>query len=173
MNDTPLKPVCLTLLLLTSSALAQSRGDYVPLFTIERSLNANVVHYEAKVSKDGRLDPREPVVAYWIMAAEDGRRQALSVLERTLAYGFTTRMEQVGAAYKMFLVADRSREIRIFQQDGGVHAETVIGGFHAYLQRIFINARKSLLYSTADSAELFGVDVATGQPRYEKIRAGH
>jgi hypothetical protein len=170
MNDTPLKPVCLSLLLFASTALAQSRDQYVPLFTIERSINANVVHYEAKV-KDGRLDLREPVVAYWIMATEGGRRQALNFLERTRAYGFTTLAEQIGESYKMFLVSDRKREIRVVDQNGAVHAEAIIAGAQAYLQRIYITARKALLFDTADSAELYGIDVATGQPRYERVQA--
>jgi hypothetical protein len=170
MNHTPLKPVCLSLLLL-ATAPAQSRDQYVPLFTIERSINANVVHYEAKVGKDGRLDLREPVVAYWIMAAEGGRRQALNFLERTRAYGFTTLAERIGESYKMSLVSDRNREIRVVDQNGVVHAEAIIAGAQAYLQRIFITARKSLLFDSAESAELFGTDIATGQPRYEKVQA--
>src|ERR1700730_4942067 len=98
MNDLRLKLVCLTFVLAASTSRAQSRTAYLPLFTIERSTNANVVHYEAKVSQDGRLDSREPIIAYWIMAAEDGRRQALNLMERTLAYGFSTRAEQIGAS---------------------------------------------------------------------------
>lgn len=170
MNHTPLKPVCLSLLLLASTTLAQSRDQYVPLFTIERSINANVVHYEAKV-KDGRLDLREPVVAYWVMAAEGGRRQALNFIERTRAYGFTTLAEQIGESYKMFLVSDRMREIRVVDQNGAVHAEAMIAGAQAYLQRIFITARKALLFDSVDSAELYGIDIATGQPRYEKVQS--
>ncbi len=172
MNDTPLKTVCLTLLLLATTALAQIRDQYVPLFTIERSINANVVHtMKRKVSKDGRLDLREPVVAYWIMATEGGRRQALNFIERTKAYGFTTLAEQIGESYKMFLVSDRMREIRVVNQNGAVHAEVSIAGAQAYLQRIFITARKALLFDTAESAELYGIDVATGQPRYEKVQS--
>src|SRR5438477_12797965 len=60
-----------------------------PLFVIERSTNANVVHYDANVKPDGQLDPRQPISAYWVMAAEDGRREELSVFERSRAYGFT------------------------------------------------------------------------------------
>src|SRR5712691_865167 len=65
---------------------------YLPLFVIERSVNANVVHYDAKLGPDGKLDPREPVVAYWIMGAEDGRRQDLNAIERLRAYGFSTQV---------------------------------------------------------------------------------
>jgi Domain of unknown function (DUF4833) len=142
---------------------------YAPLFVIERSLNANVVHYEAKVKADGRLDPGEPVVAYWIMAAENGRRQALNLLERTKAYGFSIRPDGADDSYKVNLVADRKREIHIYRQGGAVRAETAIDGHRAYLQKIYIHVRKSLVLDTADSAELFGVDVDTAQPRSEKV----
>ena len=114
---------------------------------------------------------REPVVAYWVMATEGGRRQALNFLERTKAFGFTTLAEQIGEAYKMFLVSDRKREIRVIDHNGAVHAEAMIAGAQAHLQRIFITARKSFLMDTVDSAELYGTDVATGQPRYEKVQA--
>ena len=42
-------------------------GETRPLFTIERSLNHNVLHYEANLAADGTMDPKEPIVAYWVM----------------------------------------------------------------------------------------------------------
>lgn len=149
---------------------AQGHDTYLPLFTIERSLNANVVHYDAKIAADGRLDPREPIVAYWVMAAEDGRRQPLNLLERTKAYGFFTRPEDPDDSLGMFLVSNRRREIQIRHQGGIVHAETTIGNCHAYLQKIFITTRKSLLIAVPEVAEMFGVDVATGTACSEKVR---
>jgi hypothetical protein len=67
------------LFLFASVAFAQV--SYAPLFVIERNTNANVVHYEAKL-KDGHIDQHQPVIAYWIMGAEDGRRQELNLLEK-------------------------------------------------------------------------------------------
>ena len=58
--------------LLGAGGVASTRETYVPLFVIERSMNKNVVHYDAVVTPDGRLNPRQPIVAYWVMAAEDG-----------------------------------------------------------------------------------------------------
>src|ERR1700704_665677 len=73
---------------------------FLPLFVIERSVNSNVVHYDARIGADGKLDPMQPVVAYWIMGAEDGRRQELNLLERTRAYGFSIQ-PQGADSYKM------------------------------------------------------------------------
>jgi hypothetical protein len=80
------------LALLASPAAAQTRTS--PLFTIERSKNANVVHYDARLTADGELDPKEPVIAYWIRLAEDGRREELSWIEKKKAYGFTIKPDR-------------------------------------------------------------------------------
>ena len=63
-------------------------ADTHPLFIIERSKNTNVVHYDARLTADGKLDPEEPVIAYYVMLAEDGRRKELSWIEKKMAYGF-------------------------------------------------------------------------------------
>jgi hypothetical protein len=56
-----------------------------PLFIIERSKNANVVHYDAQLTADGEIDPNEPVIAYWVMLATDGHREELNWIEKKKA----------------------------------------------------------------------------------------
>src|SRR5512143_1385587 len=75
------------------------------LFIIERSKNANVVHYDARLTADGKLDPEEPVVAYYIMLAEDGRRKELNWIEKKMAYGFDIKPDPSVRGYKMTMVA--------------------------------------------------------------------
>src|SRR5580692_816017 len=118
----------------------------VPLFTIEKSSNANRVQYEARVTADGHIDSRQPVVAYWIMAAENGRRQELNVLERAKAYGFTIRQEGLDS-YKLWVVSHREKEIHVFRDGGTVRAEAVIGGRVSLVEKIYIQMHKSFLLS--------------------------
>jgi hypothetical protein len=141
---------------------------FQPLFVIERSQNANVVHYDAKVV-DGKLDARQPVIAYWLMAATNGRRQDLNLLERSEAYGFSTQPDGTPGSYIIKIVSDKQRPIHVLLKDGEVRAETTIGGHLAYLQKIFITTRKKLTVNVAVSAELYGVDAETGESRYEKV----
>jgi hypothetical protein len=44
-------------------------------FTIQRRKNANVVQYDVQLSPEGKIDPEEPIIAHWVMLAEDGRKQ--------------------------------------------------------------------------------------------------
>lgn len=157
-------------LLLISTAERPALGDsYSPLFIIERSTNKNVIHYDAKFGKDRKLDPKNPVVAYWIMAAEDGRRESLTFIEKRKVYGFTINRDGSSGTYRMTLVSQKQREIRIYQDGNSVHAETFIDGHAAYLTKIYVKTRKAGLLRTADYYELSGTDVATGVERYEKV----
>jgi hypothetical protein len=160
--------LALVLVFAASSCLAQS----VPLFVIERSLNANVVHYDARITPDGKLDPHQPVVAYWIMAAEDGRRQELNLAEKYRAYGFTAQPDPSGDSCRMMLAAERKREIHVYRQGGAVRAEIQIAGHHAFLQRVFVTTHKAYGIQVPSYVELFGADVVTGEPCYEKLLPG-
>ena len=91
------------LVLLAVPAAAQIKTS--PLFIIERDKNTNVVHYDARLTADGKLDPKEPVIAYWADRAEGGPREELNWIEKKMAYGFTVKPDPSVNGYKMALVA--------------------------------------------------------------------
>jgi hypothetical protein len=140
----------------------------VPLFTIEKSSNANRVQYDARLTPEGHIDPHEPVVAYWIMAAENGRRQELNILERAKAYGFTLRRDGVDS-YRLWVVSHPKKEIHVFRDGETVRAEAVIGGRVALVEKIYIQMKKSFVLSFPDFGEMFGFDRETGEKRTEKV----
>ena len=156
---------------MVATAQAASVGDIqIPLFVIERSVNGNVVHYDARL-KDGKLDPQQPVVAYWVMG-ESGRRQELNVLERLKAYGFSIWPDKQPDAFRMTLVSDKKKEIRVIHTDSGVHAQAQIGRCSAYLQKIFIESKKSWMINLPEYAEMIGNDVQTGAECRERVTPG-
>ena len=151
-----------------AQARVASQETYIPLFVIERTINANVVHYEARL-KDGKLDPQQPVIAYWVMAAENGRRQELNLLERLKAYGFDLRPESGTDAYRMTIAADKKKEIHILRAGNTVRAAAKIGGCNAYLEKILIASKRSWLISLPEYAEMTGTDVSTGATCRERV----
>lgn len=154
--------------LLAVAGIAFAEDHAVPLFTIEKSSNANRVQYEAHLTPDGHIDPKQPIVAYWIMAAENGRRQELNILERAKAYGFTLRQDGLDS-YRLWVVSHREKEIHVFRDGPTVKAEAVIGGRVALVEKIYIQMRKTLLLSLPDFGEMFGFDKETGERRVEKV----
>jgi hypothetical protein len=140
-----------------------------PLFVVERSTNANVVHYDANIASNGELDPRQPISAYWVMAAVDGHREELTALEKSRAYGFTVEPSRESNAYRLRLVAQKQRDISIVREGEAVRAEAVIGGHRAVLKKMYVNTHKVLAVPTVKYIELFGIDVATGETVSEKV----
>jgi hypothetical protein len=171
-----LKLAVLAALALASAAWSQipaqasvpSHDAYVPLFVIEHTASPNAVHYEAKL-KDGKIDPQQPVVAYWVMAAENGRHQELNLLEKLKAYGFDIRPDRDPEAYRMTIVSDKKKEIHIVRMGNAVRAEARIGNCDAYLEKIFIATKKSWILSLPDYAEMIGTDMSTGAPCRERV----
>jgi hypothetical protein len=153
-----------------TAALAGSLEMAQPLFVIERNTNANVVHYDARLAPGGNLDPNRPVTAYWVMAAEDGRREELNSYERNRVYGFNIEPGSDGSSYHMELVSQRRRDIFVYRRGDSVYAETTIAGRKAYLNKVYVNAKKVLAVPTVKSIELFGTDVETGQPLREVVQ---
>lgn len=151
-----------------AQARVSSLETSVPLFVIEHSNSANVVQYEARL-KDGKFDPRQPVVAYWVMAAQNGRHQDLNLLERLKAYGFDIRPDSQPDAYRLTIVSDKKKEIHVFRTGNTVRAAAKIGGCNAYLDKIFIAQKKSWLLGLPDYAEMFGTDMSTGAPCRERV----
>lgn len=155
------------LALLAVPAAAQIKTQ--PLFIIERSKNANVVHYEARLTADGVLDSKEPVIAYWVLLAEDGRREELNWIEKKMAYGFDIKPDPSVKGYIMTLVAAPHKQIIVKKEGHAVRAEGVIHGQRAVLEKLYIQASDGLTGPKVEYVELHGKDLKTGAKRYEKI----
>jgi len=154
------------LLILSITSLAPE--SFAPLFIVERTTNANVVHYDAKIDEYGEITSKEPIVAYWTIGSADGKRQNLSFLERKLAWGFNVR-KKLDGRYSFSLVSQKQIEINVYRKDGIVRAEASISGRRAYLRKIFVNIEGPILVPKVNYFDLFGTDVQTGEERYERI----
>ena len=160
------------ILLLSAAAgllAAHIESKQAPLFVIERSTNANVVHYDANIGPNGELDPRQPISAYWVMAAVDGHREELTALEKSRAYGFTVEPSRDSNSYRLRLVAQKQRDIAIVREGDAIRAEAVIDGHRAVLKKMYVNTHRVLAVPTVKYIELIGVDLATGESVSERV----
>ena len=158
---------CVVLALLAEPGGAVAADQ--PLFIIERSKNANVVHYDARLGADGQLDPAQPVIAYWIMLAQDSRREELSWIEKKMAYGFDLKPAAVTNEYRMTMVAAPDRLITVKRVGGVARAELIMAGRPALLEKMYINSTERLTGPKVHYIELHGKDLQTAEARFEKI----
>lgn len=144
------------------------RPGGVTLLVIERNTNANVVHYDAGLTGDGAFDPAEPVIVYWVLLAEDGRRKKLNWLEKKKAYG--VKLKPAGDGYTMTLAAAPWMPLAVKKTGGVVRLEATINGRPAVMQKMFIQSRGGLLGPKVEYIDLYGKDLATGAPCRERIK---
>ncbi len=137
------------------------------LFTLGRSKNANVVKYAVRTGRDGHLDLAEPVEAYWLMLAENGRREELTWTERQLAYGFSVSAAR-GDGFTLHLAACSKRALQIRRVNEGYCAELVILRQPALLRRIFVQTDNGALIPSVRYVEISGLNAA-GQVVSERI----
>jgi len=138
------------------------------LFTIERSKNANLVVYDARLTASGELDPKNPVVVYWLLNAQDGRREELNRVERQRAYGFDIEPGKDPDTYVLRLKAGKKRPIGVAMRDGCPVALGTIGGRPSVLERIFVKEKEGMTLKV-DSVDFFGRDSADGRPVTETL----
>lgn len=159
-------------LALASAALAlrASHAEALPsreLFTLGRSKNKNVVKYAVRTTRDGHLDHADPVEAYWLMLAENGRREPLTWTEQRLAYGFSVS-KLTSDTLSLHLTACPARELRVRATESGYRAELAIAGQPAFLRRIFVKTEEGLLMPHVVYVEITGANAA-GQSVSERV----
>jgi len=139
-----------------------------PLFRIERSKNASVVQYDARVHEDGSLDRNEPVDAYWLKLASDGRRKELNWLQRHAAYGFDVHWQE--SALELEMVAPIGRRVQIVPGGDGWEARTRIDGRTCRIDRIFVQSiERRVLPPKVEYIDFAGREVASGEPCAERF----
>ena len=161
-----LLPACLLALAAARGAAAQCGS----LFVVERSVNANVVVYEARRAPGGVVDPKRPVHGHWLMRAEDGRREELNAIERRLAYGVDVLGTGAGGGVDIAIRALRERRIEVRTAEECPTARMPIGGRPSVLRRVFVQlARGGFFLPRVAYVELHGEDAETGAPVEERI----
>jgi hypothetical protein len=162
--------------LLTSFAVAMSTAvpaladdvTFHKLFFIQRSKNTNEVHYDARVKKDGGLDPKEPMVGYWINKASDGSRSPITMMQK-IAYGYDTEPGKAGS-WVLRLKAFKERPMWLVKTKSGKwRAQTKIGGHDAYMSRLYVKTDESGVIPKVLFVDVFGEDINDGKAVQEHI----
>jgi len=139
------------------------------LFRIERNKNANIVRYDAQVEKDGMLNSKEPVVAYWVRLADKGQVQELSWIQNKFAYGFSAKFNKTDNTATLNMAANLGRTILVRRDEGDYRAVANIDGVDSYIEKIFIHATGKGTSTKVNYIELYGKAVNSEDEQYERF----
>lgn len=157
------------LLVLLGGVSAEAAGSCPKhLFVIERSKNANIVVYDANRGPQGDLVASKPIVAYWLLNAEQGERKELNLIERQRAYGFEVKPGNTPGTFAMAFKADRKRRLTIRTLNHCPVMTGLIDGRDAILQKMYVKSNENSVTPKVEYVEFFGEDIATKKPLHEK-----
>jgi hypothetical protein len=144
----------------------------VQLFYIQRSSNINTIVYDANLGTDKKLDPKNPVHTYWIRYTEGGKKQELTGIQRSLAYGLHTKpiASEAGSYDGHFLAYRKRRFVVKLNAKGEPVALFPINGKMQILKKVFVTVDESGMMPSVISVELWGKDANTDKEVYEKFK---
>jgi hypothetical protein len=161
----------LTLLLLPWPAWSTD----LPLFVIQRSKNANEVHYYLQVDDRCRLASDTPVSAVWkLLEASPAKTASLSVFDQ-LAYGVEQQRvanNEVSFSLKALEQKRIKASVTMPPQMGtcAAQAQTDIQGQWAVLERIYVQTEEGWLKPKVLYVDVFGTSVdASATPVQERL----
>lgn len=122
-----------------------------------------------QVGPTGKLDSKNPVVAYWIRLAEQGQIKELSWIQRNFAYGFKFSFDRKTDTVKLEMAADIGRFITVRSHNGSYRAIADIDRKPSRIEKIYIHATGKGLSTSVSFIELHGVDLEMGNKTYERF----
>jgi hypothetical protein len=141
----------------------------VPLFTISWNLTANYVQYDARL-KNGKVDPKAPVTAYWIMNQTDGHHEGLTLVERLKGYGFTILPSAEPDSFDMVVVSVKKKTLHITQEGNQFEVTLNIGNCSvARLKEAKVQAHWWHFVAVGEYVDLTGTNVKTGEECHERV----
>jgi hypothetical protein len=164
LSSVPARLLLVLALLAPALATAQTTRE---IFRIERSKNKDVVRYDAKIGKDGQLDPKEPVVSYWLL--RDGKRREVNAFSRTFFYGFKVRKDKRGDFWHLTIVTAKDRTMKLYLKDGKPLAEGRIAKRTGFLQKLYVQFVPNATIPKVAFVDLIGVDAKTGERIHERV----
>lgn len=138
------------------------------LFYIERSVNKNLVCYDANI-ENGILNTKSPINVYWLNREDKpGKTNGLNYIQRKLAYGYKLVSSKDNTCV-CTLTAYPKRELSIVKRNSKYICLIKINNQEAILQSLYVKAdpQNSL---KVEYVELRGLSIATNQMITEKIK---
>ncbi len=170
-----LNPLFLSILLFAFPAIAATSPDKALLFTLTRSINRNIVMYEARL-KDGKFDTEEPLTVYWKMVEKGNNEEPLTKYERSHVYGVdiqSSKLDEVVFSIKAMPQRTLMAKLSNAKTATRPYAEITLNGITCELERVHVNLkdRGALSLPGITNIELHGISLQDKTPVLE-IQAG-
>ena len=138
------------------------------LFFIQRNLNTNTIVYDANLNAGGEFNSSKPIDAYWRRYATTGERKELKWVDKTFAYGYSSKKRN--GKLLVELVAYDERFISLEKTPEGTPVATIMcNGKKCKLDYIYVFADESGMWPSVIHVDIHATDLVTGNKEKERI----
>ena len=141
------------------------------VFYLQRSTNSNTVVYAARFLDNGKLDPRQPVMAYWRRFNTTGERLPLKMIEDSFAFGVRARATDDPDVFTLHVVSyPERRAILRLVEPGRAELLLPVDGRRMRMRYAYVDVDESGLVPSVREVVVTGHDVQTGRALVERIQ---
>ena len=158
----------MTILLISTLALAGGGRRNHRLFHIDRSKDIDIVVYDA-VTDGNQLAEDDPVDVYWILKQKGGQRDDLNWIERWKGYGIDVDQRWGKDSLEFVMRADGTK-IRVTRRNGEWIGMTRINDQLARLESIYVKTDESGWFPEVLEVHMKGYRLSDGVRVVEVIR---
>ena len=139
------------------------------LFYIQRNQNTNTVIYQIIKDNSGCFVANNPIKVYWKYFDHKAMDEPLNYIQRKLAYGYDFDIINKDTI-QLQIVSYPDYKIFITKNDKDIYkAVSKINDMWAELSNVYVFVDEQGAFPVVKYLELYGIQVDTGLPCYEKI----
>ena len=138
------------------------------LFYIQRNVNTDTVIYQLNRTACGQIDVNCPIYAFWMSFGENIKTQELNFIQNSLAYGYESKLINPDLFEIQFVSYRKKRFFLVRKSENEFAMVTNIKGVKSYLKHIYVYAEEFGVFPDVKFLELFGENVESRQPAYER-----
>ncbi|MEE9374309.1 MAG: DUF4833 domain-containing protein [Saprospiraceae bacterium] len=140
------------------------------LFYIQRNQNENTVIYELNRNQSGLLNLDLPMVASWIQYSWGGKKKDLNYIQSKLAYGYSS--QEISSELVQFNFVSY-QELKFYIVKNANSDQYMVtfkfNNKQTRLKNIYVYAHELGVFPDVKYIELYGEDLHTNLPVYQKI----
>lgn len=140
------------------------------LFKIERSRDADVIHYEVNLMENGSFNVVDPIRIYWVKHTKNGETGPLTKIQKNLAYGLKIIKSTPEKVEFQFVSFDQPMTLKK-TENGNYRVLTQIRGVEVEVERIFVRfSGDSYWFPKIGQVEIYAVISGAGVVVVEVIK---
>jgi len=139
------------------------------LFFIQRNQNTNTVVYTVNHAPNGLINLNEPINVFWKQYNNHGETKDLNYIQRKLAYGYEFDVINP-VAIQMNIVAYPDFKIYVTKNDDNkFRAVAKLNGEWAEISNVYVYADENGAFPMVKYIELYGINIDSKLPEFQKI----